>query len=98
MVEDKDTDWRALLENKGLHQEADILEKDWIVCETDVSELEQDYFSELESLGLKRLDAQQLKRFCHKLCMHVPRKCCLPRQLTLRQHTQQQRHYSVPKH
>ncbi len=36
----------------GLHQAADILEKYGICSETDLSELEQDDFSELESEGL----------------------------------------------
>ena len=40
-----------MLENKGLLQVADILEKYGIVSQTDLSELDQDIFSELESLG-----------------------------------------------
>ena len=57
-----DTGWRALLETEqGLHQATDILEKYGIGSETDLSELEQDDFSELESesraLGCKEAEA-----------------------------------------
>ena len=45
----EDKVWNALLEKKGLHQEADVLEKYGIGSEIDVSELEQHDFSELES-------------------------------------------------
>ena len=54
MVEDtdKDTGWRGLLsEKQGLHQQADILERYGMDSETDLSELDQHDFSELESLG-----------------------------------------------
>ncbi len=48
-----------MLENKGLLQVADILEKCGIASETDVSELDLDDckndFSKLESRGLKSL-------------------------------------------
>ena len=54
--------WHALLEKKELHQAADILEKNRIGSETDVSELEQHDFSDLESRGL--LHVQNLKRWC----------------------------------
>jgi hypothetical protein len=54
--------WHALLEKKELHQVEDILEKNGIGSETDVSELEQHEFSDLESRGL--LHAQNLKRWC----------------------------------
>ena len=37
MVEDENTDWRALLEKWGLHQAADIIEKYGIDSETDLS-------------------------------------------------------------
>ncbi len=40
-----------LREEKGLYQVVDILEKYGICSETDVSELEQHDFSELESRG-----------------------------------------------
>ena len=69
MVEDKDTGWRGLLsEKQGLHQEADILEKYGMDRETDLSELDQHDFSELESLGLKPLHARKLKRLCEAGC------------------------------
>jgi hypothetical protein len=49
----------------GLHQAADIIEKCGIDSETDLSELEQDDFSELESESLLRAqDAKKLKRWC----------------------------------
>ena len=37
MVEDRHTGWHALLEKRGLHQPADILEKNGMDSETDVS-------------------------------------------------------------
>ena len=52
-----------MLEKKGLHQAADILEKCGISSETDVSEVEQHDFSELESRGLKPLHSKKLKRW-----------------------------------
>lgn len=57
-----DRGWHALLEKKELHQVEDILEKNGIGSETDVSELQQHDFSDLESRGL--LHAQNLKRWC----------------------------------
>ena len=41
--------WQTLPEKQGLHQAADILEKYEIDCDTDVSDLDQDDFSNLES-------------------------------------------------
>ncbi len=43
-----DTGARALLEKPGLHQAAHILEEYGICSETDLSELDQHDFSELE--------------------------------------------------
>jgi hypothetical protein len=52
MVEQRDTRCLTVLEKKGLHQEADILENYGIAKETDVSGLD---FSKLSSRGLKPL-------------------------------------------
>ena len=46
-MEQRDTAWLVVLEKKGLHQAADILENYGIDSETDVSLLDQDGFSEL---------------------------------------------------
>ena len=48
-VEETNKGRRALLEKQGLHQAAYILEKYGIGSETDVSELDQDDCSNLES-------------------------------------------------
>jgi hypothetical protein len=52
LLEGTDTGWRALLEKQGLHQATDIFEKYGTNSETDLSELEQDDFSDLISANL----------------------------------------------
>ena len=52
MVEGTDTGWLTVLEKKGLHQEAGILENYGIDSETDVSLFDQDDFIKLVSRGL----------------------------------------------
>jgi hypothetical protein len=44
--------------------QADILEKYRIASETELSELEQDYFSKLDFQGLKPLHSKKVKRWC----------------------------------
>jgi hypothetical protein len=56
----EDKGWRALLEKKGLHQVANVLDKYGIGSETDVSGLEQHDFSELESHALACKEAEAL--------------------------------------
>jgi hypothetical protein len=68
--------WLALLEKKELHQVADILEKNGIGSETDLSELEQHDFSELESRGL--LHAKNLKRCCEAGGKMLPSSSATP--------------------
>ena len=58
----------AFLEKQGLHQVAHILEKYGIGSETEVSELDQDYFS---NLALKPLDTKKLKRWCERVRARV---------------------------
>jgi hypothetical protein len=53
MVEVTQTAWWELLLKHGLLPVADILQKYGIASVIDVSELEQDDFSVLETLGLK---------------------------------------------
>ena len=53
MVEGTDTGWLAVLEKKGLHQSAGILEDYGIDGETDVSLLDQGDLRNLVSQGLK---------------------------------------------
>ena len=69
MVEGTDTGWLTVLEKNGLRLAAEILENYGIDSETDLSVLDQDDFSKLASRGLKP----------KKLCVHVPRTCCLRR-------------------
>ena len=63
MVEGEETGWLAVLEKKGLHQAADILDKYGINSETDVSVLDRDDFCKLVSAGLKPLQAKKLERW-----------------------------------
>ena len=53
MVEGTDTGWLSVLEKKGLHQAAGILENYGIDSETDVSLLDQGDLRNLVSQGLK---------------------------------------------
>ena len=64
MVEGEETGWLTVLEKKGLHQVADILDKYGINSETDVSVLDRDDFCKLVSEGLKSLQAKKLERWC----------------------------------
>jgi hypothetical protein len=68
MVEDRDTGWMTVLEKKGLHQAADILENYGIDSETDVSVRDQDDFSKLVSRGFKNLDVKKLENCCDTVC------------------------------
>ncbi len=52
-----DTIWLAVLEKKGLHQAAEILENYVINSETDVSVFDRDDFCKLASGGFKPLEA-----------------------------------------
>jgi len=52
-MEETDTAWMAVLEKKGLHQAAGLLENYGIDSETDVSLLDQGDFRNLVSQGLK---------------------------------------------
>ncbi len=64
MVEGTDTGWLEVLEKKGLHQAAGILENYGIDSETDLLVLDQDDFSKLASRGLKPLYGKKLERWC----------------------------------
>ena len=63
MVEVRHTAWRQLLLKDGLLQVVDILEKYGIVSVTDVPELKEVDFSELETLGLKSFLLMKIKRW-----------------------------------
>ena len=56
----EDTAWLPVLEKKGIHQTAWILENYGIDCETDVSLLDRDDFSKLASNGLKPIEWAQV--------------------------------------
>ncbi len=58
------TAWLVVLEKKGLHQAAGILESYGIDSETDVSLLDRDDFSKLSSNGLKPMEGKKLERWC----------------------------------
>ena len=64
MQEEKGTGWPELLQKQGLHQVADILDKYGIGSATDVSELKDHDFIELEVLGLKPFQLNKVKRWC----------------------------------
>ncbi len=57
--------WMEVLEKKGLHQVAGILENYGIDCETDVSLLHRDDFSKLGSNGLKPMEGKKLEHWCN---------------------------------
>ena len=64
MVEGTDTVWLAVLEKKGLHQAAGILENYGIDSETDVSLLDQGDLRNLVSQGFKPMQLKKLERWC----------------------------------
>ena len=64
MVEGTDTGWLAVLEKKGLHQAAGILENYGIDSETNVSLLDQGDLRNLVSQGLRPM---QLKKLEHSM-------------------------------
>ena len=64
-MDGEDTAWLVVLEKKGLHQAAGILESYGIDSETDVSLLDQDDFSKLASNGLKPMEGKKLERWCN---------------------------------
>ena len=64
MQEEKGTGWSELLQKQGLHQVADILDKYGIGSVTDVSELKDHDFIQLEALGLKPFQLNKVKRWC----------------------------------
>jgi hypothetical protein len=53
-----------VIEKKGLHQSAEILQNYGINSETDVSVLDPDDVSKLVSSGLKPLDVKKLQLWC----------------------------------
>ena len=63
-MDGEDTAWLVVLEKKGLHQAAGILESYGIDSETDVSLLDRDDFSKLASNGLKPMEGKKLERWC----------------------------------
>jgi hypothetical protein len=81
-MDGEDTAWLAVLEKKGLHQAAGILENYGIDCETVVSLLDRDDFSKLASNGLKPCSIpRQMERNLQEgwevgTCMKLP-FCCM---------------------
>ena len=57
-----------MLEKKGLHQAAGILENYGIDSETNLSMLDQDDFNKLSSRGLKPLHIKNLDLWCDDVC------------------------------
>ena len=64
MVEGTDTGWLTVLEKKGLHQAAGILENYGIDSETDVSLVDQGDLCNLVSQGLKPMQLKKLEHCC----------------------------------
>ena len=56
MGEGEDTGCLTVLEKKGLHQAAEILENYGIDSETDMSVVDRDVFCKLSSRGIKPLE------------------------------------------
>ncbi len=65
----------TVLEKKGLHQAAGILESYGIDSETDVTLLDRDDFSKLASNGLKPMEGKKLESDGVPLCVHLTRTC-----------------------
>jgi hypothetical protein len=63
-MEGTDTGWMAVLEKKGLHQEAGLLENYGIDSETDVSLLDQGDLRNLVSQGLRPMQLKKLDHWC----------------------------------
>ena len=70
MVEQTDTGWLTVLEKNGLRPVADILENYGIGSETDVSLLDPDDLSNLESQGLKPIHEIPLCLHSGRLLRH----------------------------
>jgi len=64
MQEEEGTVCLEALQKQGLHQVADILDKYGIASSTDVSELKDHDFIQLETLGLKSFQLNKVKRWC----------------------------------
>ena len=63
MVEQTNTGWLTVLEKRGLLQVEHILQQYGIGSVTEVSELEPDVFSELQTRGIKTFHLMKLKRW-----------------------------------
>ena len=66
-MEGTDTRWMAVMEKKGLHQVAGILENYGIDNETDVSLLDQGDLRNLVSQGLRPIQLKKLEHWCEAL-------------------------------
>jgi hypothetical protein len=71
----EETGWLTVLEKKGLHQAAEILDNYGINSETDVSVLDRDDFCKLVSGGLKSFQAKRLERWCDTVRPRVAPWC-----------------------
>jgi hypothetical protein len=63
-MERTDTGWMVVLEKKGLHEVAGILENYGIDSETDVSLLDQGDLRNLVSQGLRPMQLKNLEHWC----------------------------------
>ena len=63
-VEQKDWGWQGLLEKKKLHHTSHILQNYGTGSATDVSDLEEGHFIELETTGMKPFQLNKLWRWC----------------------------------
>ncbi len=67
-MEGTDTGWMTVLEKKGLHQEAGILENYGIDSETDVSLFDQGDLRNLVSQGLRPMQLKKLEHWYETVC------------------------------
>jgi hypothetical protein len=67
-MEGTDTGWMTVLEKKGMHQAAGLLENYGIDSETDVSLLDQGDLRNLLSQGLKPMQLKKLEYWCEGAC------------------------------
>jgi hypothetical protein len=70
-MEGTDTGWMTVLEKKGLHQVAGILENYGIDSETDVSLLVQGDLRKLVSQGFRPMQLRKLEHWCELVCVRA---------------------------
>jgi hypothetical protein len=82
-MEGTDTGWMTVLEKKGLHQAAGILENYGIDSETDVSLLDQGDLLNLVSQGPRPIQLKKLEHWCEAVCARAEKT--LPSSLNIKE-------------